>query len=285
MSRNSERLGAQNINVEAPPQVAQETNNTDIFSFVVPTDFVELPSKGKFYPQNHPLHFQETVEVRHMTAKDEDILTSRALLKKGVALDRLLNNIIVNKNIKAENLLSGDRNAILIAARISGYGPDYTTQITCPACSSKQNYSFNLFDFELYTGSGLQPEEAVHKGNGIFSTTLPKTGLEIDFKLLTGTDEKKLVSLLENARKSKKQENTITTQLKSIIVSVNGVTDRKAIAQVVDNIPSMDARHLRTVSNLAAPNVDMGHHFECQSCDHEQELEVPLTADFFWPDR
>ena len=271
--------------MEAPPQVTQETNNTDIFSFVVPTDFVELPSKGKFYPQNHPLHFQETVEVRHMTAKDEDILTSRALLKKGVALDRLLNNIIVNKNIKAENLLSGDRNAILIAARISGYGPDYTTQVACPVCSSKQNYSFNLFDFELYTGSGLQPEEAVHKGNGIFSTTLPKTGLEIDFKLLTGTDEKKLVSLLENARKSKKQENTITTQLKSIIVSVNGVTDRKAIAQVVDNIPSMDARHLRTVSNLAAPNVDMSHHFECQSCDHEQELEVPLTADFFWPDR
>ena len=118
MSRNSDRLGTQPVqNSSPPPQVAQN-NDANPFSFVVPTEFVELPSKGKYYPEHHPLHNQETIEIKHMTAKEEDILTSRALLKKGIALDRLLDSVIINNKIKASQLLVGDRNAILIATRI-----------------------------------------------------------------------------------------------------------------------------------------------------------------------
>ena len=122
MARNRERVGAQKINNDPPPQ-ALGNNEAAPFSFVVPTEFVELPSEGRYYPEGHPLHNQETIEIKHMTAREEDLLTSRALLKKGVALERLLDSVIINKNIRAADLLVGDRNAILIAARISGYGP------------------------------------------------------------------------------------------------------------------------------------------------------------------
>ena len=117
MARNRERLGASNVQAEPP---APTTNsNEGLMSFVVPTEFVELPSGGRYYPQGHPLHNQETIEIKHMTAREEDLLTSRALLKKGLALDRLLESVIIDKKIRASDLLVGDRNAILISTRIS----------------------------------------------------------------------------------------------------------------------------------------------------------------------
>jgi len=285
LSRNSERLGSQKPQNSDPPQQLTQQDDSNPFSFVVPTEFVELPSRGRYYSENHPLHNQETIEIKHMTAKEEDILTSRALLKKGIALDRLLDSVIINKRIKASQLLVGDRNAILIATRISGYGSDYTTKVTCPACSTSQPYDFDLHNAIVYDGTGLDPSEATQNDDGTFTTTLPRTKLEITFKLLSGFDEKNLITQLENARKSKKEENMVTRQLRQFIVAVNGVSNQEAINQVVNNIPSIDARWLRTVHNLATPNVKMTENFECNSCDFGQELEVPITADFFWPDR
>lgn len=286
MSRNRDRLGAQQQSDNSPPpQLAQNENNDSSFSFVVPTEFVELPSRGKFYPNGHPLHNQETIEIKHMTAKEEDLLTSRALLKKGIVLDRLIQSVIINKAIQPSNILVGDRNAIIIAARISGYGADYRTKITCPACGTTQEHDFDLYNVINYDGSELGDHEAVANENGTFTTTLPRTKIEVTFKLLTGHDEKSLLSQTENARKAKKDENNVTRQLRLFIVAVNGNTEQSAINYVVNNMPSMDVRHLRHVYKIASPNVDMTHNFECNSCDYEQELEVPLTADFFWPDR
>ena len=284
MARNRERVGAQKINNDPPPQ-ALRNNETAPFSFVVPTEFVELPSGGIYYPEGHPLHNQETIEIKHMTAKEEDLLTSRALIKKGIVLDRLIDSIIINKNIKSNDLLVGDKNAILISARISGYGPEYKTKVTCPSCGANQIYSFDLNGLETYHGGGLMEEEAVHDGNGLFTATLPRTKLEIQFRLLKGLDERNLLMQVENSRKAKKEDNLITRQLKQLIVAVNGDRDQKSINYVIENLPSFDANHLRRVAKLATPNVNMNHNFECNSCDYEQVMEVPLTADFFWPDR
>jgi len=284
LARNRERVGAQKINNDPPPQ-ALSNNETAPFSFVVPTEFVELPSEGRYYPEGHPLHNQETIEIKHMTAREEDLLTSRALLKKGVALERLLDSVIINKNIRAADLLVGDRNAILIAARISGYGPEYRTKITCPACGTTQVFAFNLNNLENFYGIGYTSEEAVHKGNGIFTTTLPRTKVEVTYKLLRGGDERNLMNKLESQKKAKKEDSLVTDQLRQIIVAVNGDSRQESINYLVDNVPSIDASHLRLVSKLTTPNIDMNQHFECQACDFEQELEVPLTADFFWPDR
>tara|TARA_R100000700_G_scaffold40699_1_gene57255 strand:- start:1102 stop:1893 length:792 start_codon:yes stop_codon:yes gene_type:complete len=262
-----------------------QDNDSGGFSFVIPTEFVELPSGGNFYPEGHPLHGESTIEIKQMTAKEEDLLTSRSLLKKGIVLDRLLQSVIVNKAINPAHLLVGDRNAVLVATRISGYGNDYVTKIGCPACGANQEYSFDLNHIDVYTGSGLSPEDATNNGDGTFTTILPQTKVEVVFRLLTGADEKALLSQMETARKNRRDENAVTRQLKLIINSVNGDETQKSINYLVENMPSQDARHLRLAFKLAAPNLDMNQHFECNECDYEQELEVPLTADFFWPDR
>ena len=283
MSRNKERTGAQNVDTSPPPQVLQEAASEG-FSFVVPTEFVELPSKGRYYPEGHPLHNADSIEIKQMTAKEEDILTSRTLLKKGVALDRVIQNIIVDRSINPDSLLVGDRNAIVIACRVSGYGSEYTTQVTCPACEEKQRYSFDLNEAEMQYGEDLEEAGIVDNKNGTFDVKLPRTGVTATFKLLTGADEKRLLSGMEKDRKSKTHEKAVTRQLVNTVVAVNGDTTADAINYLVLNIPSIDARHIRMAYKIASPNVDLTQVFECGSCGHEQDMEVPLTADFFWPD-
>ena len=139
MSRNRERMGLPNPTDTAVPP-AQTHQENQGFSVVVPTEFVDLPSKGRYYPQNHPLCNQETIEIKQMTAKEEDMLSSRALLKSGVAIDRVLQSLVMDKTIKVDSLLVGDRNALLIAARVSGYGEDYETSVSCPACGTNQKH-------------------------------------------------------------------------------------------------------------------------------------------------
>jgi hypothetical protein len=142
-----------------------------------------------------------------------------------------------------------------------------------------------LNELDTYTGTALQADEATDNGDGTFTTILPQTKIEVVFRLLTGADERALLTQMETARKNRRNENGVTRQLKLIINSVNGDETQKSINYLVENMPSQDARHLRLVFKMAAPNLDMNQHFECNECDYEQELEVPLTADFFWPDR
>jgi hypothetical protein len=218
-----------------PPQVMQQDNPT--FSFVVPTEFVELPSQGKFYIEGHPLHNEESIEIRH-----------------------------------------------IIAARTSGYGNIYTTQITCPACSASQEYSFDLNEASVYTGERASEMDVTATDDGTYEVWLPRLETNVVFRLLTGYDEKKLTGNTKQAR-ANLTDHAITTQLSNMLVGVNGSTDPKMLKLLVENMPSADARYLRQAYKLTSPNVDLTQLFACQECDHEQEMEVPLTADFFWPDR
>ena len=273
MSRNQDRLsGVQQHDTSPPP--SQDGGG---FSFVVPTEFVDLPSQGRFYPENHPLHGKDSIEIKQMTAKEEDILTSRTLLKKGVALERLIQSLIVDKNINPSTLLVGDRNAIIIAARVSGYGSEYKTSVTCPDCETKQDYEFNLFDSNQITGDIREDLGVTDNANGTITCILPKTNVTIVAKLLTGREEKMLTTT--------KSDNLISKQIESIVLSVNGDTSPKAIKYLASNLPSFDSRHLRLVLKHATPNVDLTQEFSCTECGYTQEMEVPLTADFFWPDR
>ena len=283
MSRNKERTGASQPDVSPPPALTQ--NNDGGFSFVVPTEFVELPSKGEFYPEGHPLKGQDSIEIKQMTAKEEDLLTSKTLLKKGVAIDRLIQSLIVDKRINPDTLLIGDRNALLIAIRVSGYGNEYKTKITCPSCSTTQESEFDLNTFNVYNGDDISELDITNNGDGTFTTILPKTQLKIIFRLLSGKDEKNLMLGMKSDRQNKIHERGITRQLSNFIVSVNDNSTTEAVNYVVNNVPSIDSRHMRLAYRLAAPNIDLTQVFICKECDHEQDLEVPLTADFFWPDR
>ena len=283
MSRNKERVGAHNANVETPqPNFNQDTSAG--FSFVVPTEFVDLPSRGRYYPEGHPLHHQDTIEIRQMTAKEEDILTSRTLLKKGIALDRVLQSVIVDKRINAESMLVGDRNAAIMAMRISGYGADYETKVKCPACTASQKYSFNLAVVEPHHGGDLSTLGIVDNDNGTFDVELPQTRVTVTFRLLTGYDENSLLSVTQKDRKRAEEKN-VTRQLENIIVAANGDTNPQAKKYLIDNIPSVDSRHLRLAFRLACPNINLTQTFECHECSFSQDMEVPLSADFFWPDR
>lgn len=285
MSRNKDRVGGvQNKNVDTPPPSVMKSDSEG-FSFVLPTEFVELPSKGRFYPEGHPLHGEDSLEIKQMTAKEEDLLTSRTLLKKGVALDRMVQSIIVDKRINCDHLLVGDKNAIIIAARVSGYGNEYATKVSCPSCGTNQDYTFDLNSVKVYCGDEIDALSITDNENGTFEVELPRTKVNVTFRLLTGNDEKSIVSATQLERKNKNPERVVTRQLSNIIVAVNGDDSIEARKYLIDNMPSLDSRHLRASFKLASPNIDMTHNFECSECTYEQLMEVPLTADFFWPDR
>ena len=242
MSRNKERAGIGSSAPQAATPVVN-TNNTQEqpFSFVVPTEFVELPSKGAFYPPGHPLHNQTTIEIKQMTAKEEDILTSRSLLKQGVAIDRVIQSVIIDKSIDVSTLLVGDKNALVIASRVSGYGNIYTTQVTCPSCGAKQEYSFDLNMADI--SGGDIPEGVVNNGDGTFSTVLPNSTLNVRFKLLNGYDERRISN--NSTTKGNQPDNLITTQIRAMLVTVNENGEPEALNYVAQNLPSRDSAHLR----------------------------------------
>tara|TARA_R110000824_G_scaffold21647_1_gene80589 strand:+ start:39 stop:893 length:855 start_codon:yes stop_codon:yes gene_type:complete len=259
-----------------------ESPATDPLSFVTPTEFVDLPSRGEFYSQGHPLHMQDTVEIRFMTAKDEDILTSRTLLKKGLAIERLLQNIIVNKTIKPAELLLGDRNAILIAARATGYGSEYTTNINCPSCGQYVEYTFDLGRAEVTYPADEESSDITRTNDGTFVIRIPKMGLDVETRLLTGRDEANLSKVASSRKKHNLEESLLTDQFKQFVVSVNGETGKDIINSFIENMPAYDSRFLRFHYQAIVPNVDLTQTFECSSCELEQQMEVPFTADFFW---
>jgi len=253
--------------------------------FVTPTEFVELPSRGRFYSEDHPLYGQNVVEMKHMTAREEDILTSVALLKKGLALDRLLESLLVDKRIKVDNLLLGDKNAMIVSARACGYGTEYETAINCPSCSETQKYSFNLDSLKINfpTDAEVAEHNVKNTAEGTFLIALPKTEYVVEVQLLLARDEKKIAAARDYKKKKNFPETTITDFLRLIIVSVNGVTDMTSLSDFVTTLPAIHARYLRRVYDKLVPALDMHHPFVCANCDHEGTMEVPLGPDFFWP--
>ena len=273
MSRNKDRLAMGDTTPEpASPPVA------------APTEFVSLPSQGRHYSSDHPLYNQETVEIKQMTAKEEDILTSVTLIKNGVALERLLESIIIDKRIDPKTLLIGDRNAIVISARVSGYGNVYRTQITCPNCLTEQKHNFDLNDANSTTSQQILselPEEIEITENGDYSVVLPKSNLNVVLRLLTGKDENKLSASLN--KDNQQTQRLVTTQLEHMIKSVNGNGTTEAIQYVAQNLPSADSAFLRKIYKSVVPNINLTLGFTCSNCSHSEDMEVPLTAEFFWP--
>ena len=287
MSRNKQRSKAAVSSTPIANTGADLTQaSPSTLSYVTPTEFVELPSRGKFYSPDHPLHGEETIELRYMTAKDEDILTSRALLKNGLAIDRLLEGLVTNKEIKPNNLLIGDKNALLVAARISGYGENYTVAVSCPSCNANNEHNFDLSELSL--NHGVQPDEGGTSGvtqtdRGTFVAKLPRSSYSVEFRLLTGDDENYLAKSEAQLAKHNLPDASATTLLKRLSVSVNGVTDVGEINNFIDSMPAQDARHLRACVQIVTPNVDMTQDIECSSCGIVTEMEVPFTSEFFWP--
>ena len=243
--------------------------------FQVPTDEIELPSEGIFYPNK-----QKTVTVKYLTAEEENILTTPELIQNGRVLDVLLEQAIIDKNLRPDNMISGDRNKVLLSLRASGYGDDYTFKTKCPQCKAdyKQTIKIStLSDRKL----DIMPDL-----NGEFEIDLPKMRLNLKFRLLNGKDEVYLNKKAEQSKKAKNNvqfSNQLTERLLLQIMEVNGNRDKIFIKKVISNMPISDSLFLRSYISENEPGVNMEKEFECTECGHTFEDTVPITATLFWP--
>lgn len=243
--------------------------------FLVPTDEVELPSQGKYYPNG-----QKTVKIKYLTAEDENILTSPDLIKNGKVLDVLLEHAVIDRSLRPEYMLTGDKNAVLLALRSTGYGDDYEVKMTCPDCSEQYKTTVKLSSLKHKPLQG-EPDQ-----NGEFSIQLPKMRMTVKFRLLTGKDENYLTKKVESLKKLKKntgESSLLTERFILQIMEINGNRDKIYISNAISNMPISDSYFLREYIGVIEPSVDMEQKFECKNCGHVYEDIVPITAKLFWP--
>lgn len=246
-----------------------------------PTEIVDLPSKGWFYPPEHPLASGK-IEIKMMTAKEEDILTSQNLIKKGVVLKKLLDSLIVDKRVKQDDILLCDMNGIFVAVRRLAYGDQYgPLKIKCPNCQEECEHVVDLslieprsFDFDKYP-----------KGVNSFNFELPYSKKLISYKILTQKEDDMVdVEIKNMSRVNKERSSEVTTRLKYVLTSVDGDDDKVAIRKFIETeLVSKDTLALRTHIRSNIPDLDMSFDFACPQCDHSGRQDIPMTIQFFWP--
>lgn len=245
----------------------------------VPSDVIPLPSRGKVYPAGSPLCNLESLEIRAMTARDEDILTSRALLKQGKAIDALLRSCIVDKTIDVDSMLTGDRNAALVGIRMTGYGAEYKVKTACSKCDAVSPYEFDLSQIPLK----MLEADPIEPLSNSFMFKLPMSKKTVVFRLSTGADERRVADDLEMMRKRGGTDSMVTTRLHSQIISIDGETDRTKLMSLVQTMPARDSRDLRKHIDNVSPGITMRQEVTCPECDESSEVDVPMGTEFFWP--
>lgn len=269
----------QGIDPRMPRQTPADKVRAD-FGLEVAQEIVPLPSNGKVYPQESSLYGADIVEIRAMTAREEDILTSRVLLKKGTVISELIKSCMVDKSINTLDLLSGDRNALMVAIRITGYGQEYPVEIECTECNTKAAHEFNL---GLLPIKRLELEPAL-PGHNLFEFKLPYSGKAVIFKFLTGRDEEDMSALADKQKKlGIPADTSVTTGLLYSIVSIDGIEDRTKISSFVKMMPARDSLALRTYMRENEPGIIMKQETTCPACGHVEEVNMPLGVTFLWP--
>jgi len=240
-----------------------------------PTEIIDLPSGGKVYPKDSPLA-EGKLELKYMTTREEDILMSENLIKKGVVIDKLLDSLIVTKGVSQETLILGDKNAVLVAARILAYGPEYTVEVTNP--NNTEQKIEHTFDLTKCPFREL-PSGIDYTDNSFdFETPIGKN--KIKFKLLTGKEEKLIEKDLEQARKVG-YNSDISTRLRYTITEVDGDNKAETISSFSQNMLARDSVALRNYIQSISPDIDLTS--EIQIGEETVSVSIPLTVEFFWP--
>lgn len=245
-----------------------------------PTEIIELPSRGLLYPEGHPLAAGK-IEIKYMTAREEDILSTQSYIKQGVVLDKLCEAVIVTKGVKFDDLLVGDKNALLLAARAYGYGPEYETKVTTsagnevPITIDLSSVPHKVFDETLITPHVNE-----------FEYTLPKAGNVIKFKILTVGDQKRIDGDLKGLRKAQDIYGTqnLTTRFRYMILSVDGNTDKSNINKFIQNMLAVDSRAFREYINKISPDVDLEVEGEDPETGEPFRNNFEIGVDLFYPD-
>ena len=277
-------------NKEMVALAKQQYEQKQVSDYKFPTEIIELPSNGLVYPKDNPLSSGK-IELKYMTAKEEDILTTQSYIKDGSVLDRLFQSLIVSNGdglpIKYVDLVVGDKNAIMVASRILGYGKEYNVEVTDPFGGEKQKETIDLTQFENKEYDGSNQIE-LHKNE--FEFELPQSKRLITFQLLTESKERKVKHELEAVKKQSKKmgdvtSKELTTRLKNMIVSVDGDSDKNVINRFVDNeLFAIDSKALRSYIKEIGPDIDLTWEFISDETGERKEMSMPIGTNFFWPE-
>ena len=256
---------------------SQQQSSKNLF----PTEIVPLPSKGLVYPKDNPLSSGK-IEVRYMTAKDEDILTNQNYLKRGIALDKLYQAIIIGNGngepVDINDMISGDKSAVMLATRILGYGSDYKINVT------KSDGKTFQYIIDLNKLSPKEIDESLYNNSREFDFTLPISKVSVRFKLTTDHETKAIQKELDQAEKAGLQSSSTTTQLKHTIISVDGNDDQKHVHEFINNsLLARDSLALRSHILDLTPDYDLTVHIDSPENGYEEDIRLPIDVNFFWP--
>jgi hypothetical protein len=244
--------------------------------FTLPTETVKLPSKGLVYAKENPLSSGE-IEMKYMTAKEEDILTNQNYISQGIVFDKLFQSMIVSK-INYDDLIAGDKNAILMAARILGYGKDYPITYPNPENGKNEEFVVDLTRFDH-----KEVDFSIFNNKNEFEYTLPKSGNTVTFKLLDGSDDRTIEREIKSLKKAN-ISNEMTLRLKQQILSINGNPDKKIIREFVDTgLLAADALALRKYIKEISPDINMTFTFVGSTGYTEEGVSLPVGLSFFYP--
>ncbi|MBT96430.1 MAG: hypothetical protein CL431_10745 [Acidimicrobiaceae bacterium] len=293
MSRNSKRTKVQQR--QEPPQTPQHNvpppempkQNPFGISFVVPTEIVHLPSGGEFYEESSPLKGLKTLEIKSMTAKEEDIVMNQNYINEGIVFDKLIDSLMITENINSKEILDCDKLALLMSAAKTGYGEDLEMLFSCDNCSFegpvKASLTKILEDMKNRTFGIADTEEVKYdETSKTLLFDLPITKISVRIKTMTPNDYK----YLEESKKQKEKLNLPFSDtlefLRRILVEANGVTTPGEIFKLTEVLPTADARTIVKIHNTSIPKIDKTQMICCPECNHEQKEDVPFSLGMFW---
>jgi len=251
-------------------------------NFEFPTEVIELPSQGKVYPEGHPLS-KGTVEIKYMTAREEDILASQNLIRKGVVLDKLFESVVVEPGLDIGDIFIGDKNAILLATRVLGYGADYEVEITDPVTLELQKVTIDL--------SKVQTKDinfSLLNSENRYKLELPQSKKEVIIKLLTHRDEveitKELQALQRLSKGTEMASQELSTRMRYMVVSVDGNEERGFVNKWVKNqLLAKDSRAIRNFVKEIAPDLNLKFEYTTELTGDTEALDIPFGTGFFYP--
>lgn len=290
MSRNKVRTqvpeSKQPTNEPLPPPPAEKANPLGL-SFVVPTEIIHLPSGGNFYPEGSVMQGVDRLEIKGLTAKEEDILINDSFIAQGIVFERLIDSIMITPGVKSSDLIDCDRVAILTAARRSGYGDTVEFQSQCDNCGGTYEAAASLTKMleraETEKFQIKSSEEWIYdESSSTLSFDLPSTGLNVRIRVLSTED----FEFLKQSKAQKEKHNLPYSEtiefVRRALVSANDVVDPGVLAKLVEVLPAIDVRKIKYIHNINIPTFNTKQEFQCPHCSAIAEKEVPFSVGWFW---
>jgi len=268
----------------ATEQYQEQKSDQEASTNKFPTEIIDLPSKGLVYPPDNPLSSGQ-IEMKYMTAREEDILTTQSYIKKGVVLDKLFRSLIIGngkgQKVNYNDLIIGDKNAVMIAARVLGYGKDYTVKVTTPSGEEQEE----LLDLTQFDHKEIN-EDVITPGINNFEFNFPASKRSITFKILTHKDSEAIDKEIKALAKIKDGygSHQLTTRLIHCITSVDGDDSSGVIRKLVkEELLAIDSKALRDYMTKISPDVDLTINLTDNETGEPFTANLPININFFWP--